>query len=86
MAESRTVAIHHPNDPTRPKLIRRENYDPNEHRLWVEPEKSTPAPTARARAAPAAPPSTPRSEPSEPARIDDATERRMMDALSRSER
>ncbi len=33
---SETVAIHHPNDPTRPTVIRRDRYNPKVHTIWGE--------------------------------------------------
>lgn len=32
----RSVAIHHPADPTRPKTIRADRFNPKIHRLWRE--------------------------------------------------
>lgn len=33
-----TIAIHHPDDPKRPKVIPAERFDPARHRRWTEGE------------------------------------------------
>lgn len=37
MGQRGTVVICHEKDPSRPRVIRAENFDPAKHQLWQEP-------------------------------------------------